>query len=190
VTRAGLFDDEFHRIREFREGDNPRAIHWRTTARSGELMVREYHQSRDQDLVLLVELWQPPKTTAADFDRVELAVSFAATIAYDHLRQSRDARLKVAVVGREIIRCDQQSGDEALLDQLARASADPTADVRPLIEEVERHRSEGTRLVIVSTRSNAELRNRLGDLATHTNNVCLTAEAAELAPFFVLEDDA
>ncbi|MCX7418797.1 MAG: DUF58 domain-containing protein [Planctomycetia bacterium] len=190
VTRAGLFDDEFHRIREFREGDNPRAIHWRTTARSGELMVREYHQSRDQDLVLLVELWQPSKPTTADQDRVELAVSFAATITYDHLRQSRDARLKVVVVGSEVVRCDQYSGDEVLLDQLALAVAAPTADVRPIIAEVERYRSQGTRLVVVSTRSNREISSRLGDLTTHANNTCLAAEVTELAPFFVLEDDA
>lgn len=189
MTRAGLFDDEFHRIREFRSGDNPRAIHWRTTARSGELMVREYHQSRDQDLVLLVELWQPVHPTSADLDRVELAVSFAATIAYDHLRQSRDARLKVVVCGQEIFRCDQHSGSEALLDQLAQATAGAGADVRPLVHEVDRHRSEGTRLVIVSTRSNKEMSTRLVDLFTQPNNLCLTADASELAPFFVLEND-
>jgi len=189
VTRAGLFDDEFHRIREFRDGDNPRAIHWRTTARSGELMVREYHQSRDQDLVVLIELWEPPKPTASDFDRVELAMSFAATIAYDHLRQSRDARLKVVIAGSDVIRCDQHSGDEALLDQLARATATQTADVRPLIAEVDRYRSEGTRLVVISTRSQSDMSRIIGKLATQPNNTCLTADVAVLAPFFVLEDD-
>ena len=53
-TRKGSFDDEFHQLREYRTGDNPRAIHWRTTARRNMLMVREFHQSRDQDLLLAV----------------------------------------------------------------------------------------------------------------------------------------
>src|SRR5439155_22974626 len=141
TTRAGLFDDEFHRIREFRTGDNPRAIHWRTTARSGALMVREYHQSRDHDLVLLVELWQPPHPTSSDMDRVELAVSFAATVAYDHLRQSREARLQVAVCGTEVFRGDHHSSGEKLLDHLASAAAISTADVRPLIREAAERQS-------------------------------------------------
>src|SRR5262249_46573352 len=135
TTRAGLFDDEFHHIREFRAGDNPRAIHWRTTARSGELMVREYHQSRDHDWVLLVELWQPPHPTSADLDRVELAVSFAATVAYDHLRQPREARLQVAIRGAELFRSDHHTSDEPLLDHLASTTATPTADIRPLVRE-------------------------------------------------------
>lgn len=190
VTRAGLFDDEFHRIREFRDGDNPRAIHWRTTARSGDLMVREYHQSRDQDLVVLLELWEPQKLTAADVDRIELAVSLVATISHDHLRQSRDARLKVVIAGREVVRCDQHGGAEAIFDQLAQATAAHAADLRPLIAEIAQSRSEGTRVVIVTTRSHSEMNRRFGDLASQANNTCLTADISELAPFFVLEDDA
>ena len=52
-------DDEFHRLREYRRGDNPRAIHWRTTARRNELMVKEFQHGRSQDLLLAVDLWLP-----------------------------------------------------------------------------------------------------------------------------------
>ena len=190
TTRAGLFDDEFHRIREFRPGDNPRAIHWRTTARSGELMVREYHQSRDQELVLLVELWQPPHPTSSDVDRVELAISFAATVAYDQLRQSRNARLKVVVCGAHVFQFDQSSGCEILLDHLASASAAAAADIRPLIEEAAELRSASTRLVIVSTRSGSDVKRRFGTQPGSANDICLAAEAQTLSPYFVLEDDA
>ncbi len=190
TTRAGLFDDEFHRIREFRPGDNPRAIHWRTTARSGELMVREYHQSRDQELVLLVELWQPPHPTSSDLDRVELAISFAATVAYDQLRQSRNARLKVFVCGTEVFQTDQSSGYELVLDHLASAVASVSADIRPLIEEAAEMRSASTRFVIVSSRPGTEVQSRFGVQAGFADDICLAAEAQALAPYFVLEDDA
>src|SRR5262249_45521442 len=33
---------EFHGIRPYQHGDSPRWIHWRTSARRGELMVREF----------------------------------------------------------------------------------------------------------------------------------------------------
>ena len=48
-SQTGLFDDEFLRIREYRSGDNPRAIHWRSTAKRGDLMVREHQQNRQAD---------------------------------------------------------------------------------------------------------------------------------------------
>src|SRR5690606_37164541 len=54
--RRGAFDDEFHRLREYRTGDSPQSIHWRTSARRNELMVREYHQSRDRHLVVILDL--------------------------------------------------------------------------------------------------------------------------------------
>src|SRR6202042_142813 len=37
--------NEFHSLRPFRRGDSPRWIHWRTSARRGELMVREFEKA-------------------------------------------------------------------------------------------------------------------------------------------------
>jgi len=153
-------------------------------------MVREYHQSRDHDLVLLVELWQPPHPTSSDMDRVELAVSFAATVAYDHLRQSREARLQVAVCGTEVFRGDHHSSGEKLLDHLASAAATSTADVRPLIHEAAERQSASTCLVIVSSRPRGDVQARFRAAPHSTNTVCLAAELEELSPYFVLEDDA
>jgi hypothetical protein len=50
---------EFHGLREFRSGDSPRWIHWRTSARVGELMVREFEEPPLDNLVLLFEAWLP-----------------------------------------------------------------------------------------------------------------------------------
>ena len=55
-ARLGLFDDEFHGIREYRSGDNPRAIHWRSSARHGHFMVKEHEQHREADLIVLLDL--------------------------------------------------------------------------------------------------------------------------------------
>src|SRR5262249_36314058 len=40
-VRHPTAQSEIHGVRPFRSGDSPRWIHWRTTARRGELMVRE-----------------------------------------------------------------------------------------------------------------------------------------------------
>lgn len=131
--RLGIYDDEFHRLREFRWGDNPRAIHWRTAARRNELMVREYHQSRDRDLVLLLDLWTPEKPSEDDLQRVELAVSFAATVSIEHMRDSREAVVTLSAAGKSAKRWRGQAGAvafDSLLEMLALLepgmSLDPT----------------------------------------------------------------
>jgi len=100
-TRKGMFEDDFHHLRSFRSGDSPREIHWRTSARMNELMVQEFHQSRDQGLIVLLDLWQPASPSASDIERVELAVNFTATICVEHLRQTRGVEQLLTICGRE-----------------------------------------------------------------------------------------
>lgn len=185
--RAGLFDDEFHRIREYRPGDNPKAIHWRTTARRGELMVREFQQTRDRELILLVELWQPASATSASFDRIELAISFAATVLHENLRQSRESRLQMRVVGADQFSWDHLSSLEQALDHLALASASASADVRPVVDETMQRISNTARVVVISSRPRNELHARMRGVAEVVESLWLSAEARDLSPYFVLE---
>lgn len=185
--QAGLFDDEFHRIREYRVGDNPKAIHWRTTARRGELMVREFQQTRDRDLVLLVELWQPAHSSAADLDRVELAISFAATVLHENFRQSRETRLRMIVVGETTFAWNHLSSLETAFDQLAVASASMDANVRPVLDETMQQISSSSRVVVVSARPRDELRTRMREVVEPVELLCLSAETRDLSPYFVLE---
>jgi uncharacterized protein (DUF58 family) len=185
--RAGLFDDEFHRIREYRLGDNPKAIHWRTTARRGELMVREFQQTRDRDLVLLIELWQPAHPNAGDLDRVELAISFVATVLHENFRQSREARLRMIVLGSTTFAWDHLSSLEVALDHLAVAAASLDADVRPMLDETMQRISSSSRVVVVSSRPRDDLRTRMHGVAEPVELLCLSAETRDLSPYFVLE---
>lgn len=103
-TRKGDYDDEFHRLREYRPGDNPRSIHWRTSARRQQLMVSEYHEHHQQDLLVILDLWAPVQADDGQADaglaeRVELAVSFAATLCVDHSQGAGDAALLLGING-------------------------------------------------------------------------------------------
>ena len=69
-------DGEFYGLRDWQPGDSRRLIHWRTSARRGGLMVRQFEQPRSENLTLLVELWQPDEPTPADRERVELGHPF------------------------------------------------------------------------------------------------------------------
>jgi uncharacterized protein (DUF58 family) len=50
---------DLHGLRAFRSGDSPRWVHWPTTARRGELMVREFEEMPTDSLVLVLDPTQP-----------------------------------------------------------------------------------------------------------------------------------
>jgi uncharacterized protein (DUF58 family) len=94
---------EFHGLREFRIGDSPRWVHWRTSARRNILMVREFEEPPPDDLTVVLEPWLP---SAGSFDeserareRLETAISFAATVCTEWCRRSNGNRLLLAVAG-------------------------------------------------------------------------------------------
>jgi uncharacterized protein (DUF58 family) len=93
---------EFHGLREFRAGDSPRWIHWRTSARRGELMVREFEDLPSDDLILVVEPWLPSAGRKEESDqarlRLERVITFATTVCLEWCRKTGD-RLVLAVAG-------------------------------------------------------------------------------------------
>jgi uncharacterized protein (DUF58 family) len=75
---------EFISTREYKEGDNPRNIHWRTSARRGKLVVKEFQEEYFCRIALLLDTYVPPGSADARYDELEAAISIAAAIA-DHL---------------------------------------------------------------------------------------------------------
>jgi uncharacterized protein (DUF58 family) len=116
--------EEFHGLRPFRTGDSPRAIHWRTSARRGELMVREYEDLPGEDLLLIFDPSVP-----ATREQFESAICVAATICWEWCRQHGD-RLILAVTGPGGFLFDGLSGPEhgrRLLTRLALLQPAPLA---------------------------------------------------------------
>ncbi len=92
-----MLEADFYGLRDWRPGDSRRWIHWRTSARRGSLVVRQFEQRRSQDLALLVDLWQPTQPSEAELAHVETAVSFVATLLADACQQSgRQLMIQIA----------------------------------------------------------------------------------------------
>ncbi|GAA5093385.1 DUF58 domain-containing protein [Microbacterium yannicii] len=91
-------DMSFHAIREYVPGDSRRQIHWKSTAKTGRLMVRQYEESRRSRMAVVLGV---AEAEYADADEFELAVSCAASLG---LRAVHDARDVQIVVGSEIPR--------------------------------------------------------------------------------------
>ena len=173
ATRPGAYDDEFHRIREYRHGDNPRAIHWRTSARRNELMVREYHESRDDNLTVLLDLWQPKSAGIEDWECVESTVSFAATLIHDHISSVRDSEIRIASQGADYSEwCGQTGlgGWQSILTYLALVESGSSDSFESLQEFWAKHHSAHTRYLLLTTRTLDEVSHLLEKMAGHQEN--------------------
>ncbi|MFT4214384.1 MAG: DUF58 domain-containing protein [Microbacterium sp.] len=91
-------DMSFHAIREYAPGDSRRQVHWKSTAKTGRLMVRQYEESRRSRMAVVLGL---ADSEYAGADEFEMAVSAAASLS---LRAVRDARDLDIIVGAEIPR--------------------------------------------------------------------------------------
>jgi len=157
---------EFHALRSFRPGDSPRWIHWRTSARRGELMVREFEDMPTDNLVLVLEPWLgdqgpggrnpsllPPEPRA--LAALEDAVSLAATICWDWCRQQGD-RFVLAVAGRAPAVLGGVTGKDfglVLLESLALVRGEATPDAGGLLERLDATPLPPAPVLLVSTRA-------------------------------------
>ena len=111
APRAG-HGTEIFGVREYRPGDTLRRIHWRSTARRGELVVREFEPPGVQNLGVFLD---PNPASAEVADQV---ARLAASEAWDCLRTG--GRVTLWAPGCEPSRPDEERNLLALLDWLAR----------------------------------------------------------------------
>jgi uncharacterized protein (DUF58 family) len=152
--RQGPAEGDFYGLRSWRAGDSRRLIHWRTSARRGGLMVRQFERPRSENLTLLVELWQPISPEPVDDWRVELAIALAATATMDACRRG-ESQLRIVTAGRELVagggRASKSLAQE-LLKQLALAQAGPDNRREELLDRAgEDDRTNGS-TVLITTR--------------------------------------
>ncbi|MFI2103625.1 DUF58 domain-containing protein [Isoptericola sp. NPDC019693] len=109
-------DVSFHALRDYVPGDDRRHIHWKSTARTGQLMVRQFEETRRSRLAVILS------TRAEDYadpDEFELAVSACGSLGLQAIRE--DGGLAVLVPqGR--VRGDHRT---RLLDDLTRLELAP-----------------------------------------------------------------
>jgi uncharacterized protein (DUF58 family) len=157
LRRQPTAQAEFHGLRPFRPGDSPRLIHWRTSARRGELMTREYEDAPGQNLIVVLdttgdrpgpggrsEVAASGQAQEADSVseslvpdmRFEAIVSFAATVCWEWCRRRGD-RLVVAVGGPEPVVVDDLAGPQharKVLEALALAQPSRGTNAAALVD--------------------------------------------------------
>lgn len=90
---------EIHALRPYVRGDSRRRIHWRASARAGELLVREGEEERDGRLWVGLEV---PHADSPEASHLDLSISLLATLIDQAFREERP--LRVAIGDREVVR--------------------------------------------------------------------------------------
>jgi uncharacterized protein (DUF58 family) len=150
-------EGDFYGLRDWRAGDSRRWIHWRTTARMGELMVRQFERHRIPDFVLLIEVWQPPHPTVEQIENVELAVSLAATLITEACQRG-GRQVLLAIAGAEDHVVHGSSGGVILRRALnALTEIQPTSEDRmlSLLARLGPSLSSGAHALLVTSRPTA-----------------------------------
>jgi uncharacterized protein (DUF58 family) len=89
--QLSMSDLAFHALREYVPGDDLRHVHWRSSAKAGELLVRQFHESRRGHVTILLDAARASYPRPRDF---ELAVSVATSIALRAVRDDFDTYLR------------------------------------------------------------------------------------------------
>lgn len=87
TTDLSSADVSFHALRDYVPGDDRRHIHWKTTARTNKLMVRQFEETRRAHLAISLSSNTDEYASEHEF---ELAISAAASIGRQAIREQRE----------------------------------------------------------------------------------------------------
>ena len=135
----------FHALREYELGDDYRHIHWRSTAKTGTLMVRHYVDNRRPHLTAVLD---DRRSSYRSDEEFELAVSAAASVVTTALRSGYPVSGFSLTSDFSVLR--QGSSRDDWLDRFAEVTASGEASLSELVHEAAQ-RNTGTTLFVVVT---------------------------------------
>ena len=141
----GRTGEDFYALRPYVVGDDLRRIHWPSSARHDELLVRQNELPWQGRTTVLLDV----RKAAHQGDSVEVAVSAAASIVTATARRNDLVRL-VTTAGTDSDFAPGSDHIEAIMEHLAVVPASPTGSLRRSIEMLGRHSTGGALVVIVA----------------------------------------
>jgi uncharacterized protein (DUF58 family) len=148
LGRAG---DDFYALRPYVVGDDLRQIHWPSTARHDELLVRQQEQPWQGRTTVVLDV----RRAAHDAETIEVAVSAAASIVYANSQRNDLVRL-VTTEGTDSGFAVGRTHLGAMLEHLAVVEAAGTASLRAMLELLKKG-SGGALVVVVANVPGEEL---------------------------------
>ena len=128
---------DLYALRDYLPTDSARHVHWKASARSGSLMVREFAREDDYRVLLVFDPHSSaaePKATIADTNRFEQAVTYCAALAWTF--RERNALLEYRSDGADFPLAPATENIFAILRHLALVQPLPHDPRQALLAEL------------------------------------------------------
>lgn len=159
---------DFYGVREYRQGDELRRVHWRTTARTGKLAVMEYTQGFTSDVLLVLDLNREIYEGTGDGPdgALECAVTIAATAASHLLHEGYGVRLMTPETISDPLALRGIEEIPRALDALAHVEANSPMTLAQVLLASQPQALEGMVLIYITPSQSVEVSEALGRYET------------------------
>jgi uncharacterized protein (DUF58 family) len=177
LRRPSGFD--LHSVREYEHGDSLRKVHWRTTARRAQLMVKELEDAPRDEVAVVLDA-DPDAVVGESFD---VQVRAAGSLLLAHVRRGRRALLVISGSRQDQQGVRSPEGDwRQALDLLAAAEPEPGPSLAALLADEGSAAGRALELAVVTASLPPRLVERLVARALASGNVSLVlVDAASFA---------
>lgn len=165
MNAVGRHGDEFYALRPYTVGDDLRRVHWPSSARTDDLMVRQNEEPWQHRTTVLLDV----RTSAHDDDSLELAVSVAASVIMATAHREDLLRL-MTTDGYDSEHSTGMEHTQSILEHLAVVPASGSASLRRSVEVLQQQGRGGALVVVLAAVPDDDLvlvnslRHRFGSL--------------------------
>ena len=170
-------------VRPYAPGDSMNRIHWKSTARHGEIQVKEFDLEQTADAWIILDLQRGIQTGRGDDSTTEVAIRAAASIADKALQENRAVGMTVNAGRTAYLPADRGARQhQKVMQLLAAVDADASSPlVETLIGSVGRLRRGMTAVVITASLDPAWVRPLAALRVRGVACVVVTLDAAAFA---------
>lgn len=187
-TQERAFEDPSNHaeIRRYVPGDNPRHIHWRTSARMGTLMTRQFELNATTQLILFADFHrevQVDGSAAGGGSTAEVTAEIAASLAALGIRRKMETGL--FCTGQARFAVGPGRGERTFREIMeALARVEPVGEVllERLLENEAGHLAHRATLVVITPRLTPRLGDQLVALRARHRVVLILLDAPTFAP--------
>ena len=169
---------ELHSVRDHVEGESLRKVHWPSTARRGSLMVKELEDAPRDEVAVLLD----GDVTAGTDAAFDVAVRAAGSVLQAHARRGRRCALVVNSAARDVQAVTSESDWRRALEVLAAAERDAHTPAFALLQVDGGVAARSLELVVVTSRVDAPLADRLVQRALSRRGTSLVYVESDAAP--------
>ena len=161
---------ELHGVREYEQGESLRRVHWRSTARRGQLMVKELEDAPRDEIAVLLDA----DASAVVGESFDMQVRAAGSILESYVRRGRRAVLVVNSERRDVQQVHSPAADwRRSLELLAAAEPTGRGSLGRLLAEHDGPAARALELAVVTARLEPGLVDRLVQRALSRRKVSL-----------------